>query len=42
MPFPSITPYALPVLLLIGSSCFMTTAWYCTCAFANWRSGRSF
>jgi uncharacterized protein len=28
MPFPSIMPYALPVLLLIGSNCFMTTAWY--------------
>jgi uncharacterized protein len=28
MPFPSVMPYVLPVLLLIGSNCFMTTAWY--------------
>lgn len=28
MPFSSVTPYALPILLLIGSNFFMTTAWY--------------
>jgi uncharacterized protein len=28
MPAPTIFPYVLPVLLLIGSNAFMTTAWY--------------
>jgi uncharacterized protein len=28
MPSPTIFPYVLPVLLLIGSNAFMTTAWY--------------
>ena len=28
MPVPIISPYVLPILLLIGSNAFMTTAWY--------------
>jgi uncharacterized protein len=28
MPVPMISPYVLPILLLIGSNAFMTTAWY--------------
>ncbi len=28
MPAPMISPYVLPILLLIGSNAFMTTAWY--------------
>ena len=28
MPAPFLSPYLLPVLLLIGSNIFMTTAWY--------------
>jgi uncharacterized protein (DUF486 family) len=28
MPSLSISPYVLPILLLIGSNVFMTTAWY--------------
>lgn len=28
MPSLPLSPYLLPVLLLIGSNCFMTTAWY--------------
>lgn len=25
---PAVSPYLLPILMLIGSNCFMTTAWY--------------
>jgi hypothetical protein len=25
---PAISPYLLPIVMLIGSNCFMTTAWY--------------
>jgi hypothetical protein len=25
---PALSPYLLPIALLIGSNCFMTTAWY--------------
>jgi hypothetical protein len=28
MPAPLISPYLLPILMLIGSNVFMTTAWY--------------
>ena len=28
MPVPMISPYVLPILLLVGSNAFMTTAWY--------------
>jgi hypothetical protein len=28
MPFAMLSPYAYPILLLIGSNVFMTTAWY--------------
>ena len=28
MPALPVSPYALTILLLIGSNCFMTTAWY--------------
>lgn len=28
MPTPLISPYLLPILMLIGSNVFMTTAWY--------------
>ncbi len=28
MPTPMISPYLFPILLLIGSNAFMTTAWY--------------
>jgi hypothetical protein len=27
-PMPALSPYLLPIALLIGSNCFMTTAWY--------------
>ena len=28
MPALTVSPYVLPILLLIGSNAFMTTAWY--------------
>ncbi len=28
MPAPFLSPYLLPILLLVGSNVFMTTAWY--------------
>jgi uncharacterized protein (DUF486 family) len=28
MPAPFLSPYLLPILLLLGSNIFMTTAWY--------------
>ena len=28
MPAPFLSPYLLPILLLLGSNVFMTTAWY--------------
>ncbi len=28
MPAPLLSPYLLPIFLLVGSNVFMTTAWY--------------